>query len=45
MMNISNEEMEILIMDAELMEKINIQHGCIGSLWFAAWLFTIGFYG
>ena len=25
------------------MEKIRIQHGCIGSLWFAAWLFTIGF--
>jgi len=26
-----------------IMEKIKIEHGCIGSFWFAAWLFTIGF--
>lgn len=26
------------------MEKIKIeQHGFVGALWFAAWLFTIGF--
>jgi len=25
------------------MEKIAIHHGSLGMLWFAAWLFTIGF--
>ena len=25
------------------MEKITIQHGSVGTLWVAAWLFTIGF--
>ena len=25
------------------MEKIKIEHGCMGTLWLGAWLFTIGF--
>jgi len=25
------------------MERLKIQHGCLGSLWFAGWLFTLGF--
>ena len=26
-----------------VMERIKIQHGFLGSLWFAGWLFTLGF--
>jgi hypothetical protein len=25
------------------MEKITVKHGSIGTLWFVAWVFTIGF--
>ena len=25
------------------MEKIKVEHSCMGSLWFGGWLFTLGF--